>query len=146
MDPFATPADVAAWRSLTPAEQIAVATQLEFASEIIRAELPDIDTRIAAGTLSTALAKHVAVQMVLRHLANPDGIRTTTTEKAIDDYRKSVTETRDRAVSDGSIYLTETERKMLSKRGSSAFSITPSIEPTTCALAERAAINQASWR
>lgn len=146
MAAFATHADVsAAWRTLTADEQAVATTQLEFASAVIRRYVDDVDTRIADGTLDADLVKHVAVAMVLRHMRNPEGLRSTSTQQAIDDYSETVTETRDQALSAGSIYLTDEELSLIAKRGRRAFSIAPSVEPTTCAIAERAAINRASW-
>lgn len=147
MDPLATADDVAAaWRLLAPAEDLQVTNLLEFASEIIRSQVTDVDDRIAAGTLSEVLVRHVAVQMVLRHLRNPEGLRSTSVQESIDDYSTTVTETKDQALSDGSIYLTDGELSLLKARRRGAFSVTPSQEPATPVIAERVAINQASWR
>src|SRR5436190_810046 len=108
MDPFATSDDVAnAWRPLSPDEAVAVNNHLDFASEIIRSEVSGIDTRITDGAVTAGLVRHVAVSMVLRHLRNPEGLRSTSVQKSIDDYSTTTTETRDQALSDGSIYLTD---------------------------------------
>lgn len=146
MTAYATPADVeAAWRTLDAAERRLAATKLEFASEVIRARVTDLDARITAGTASAALAKHVAVEMVLRHLRNPDGTRQTSTQHSIDDYSETVTETRDGATASGGIYLTDEELSLLTRKGSSAFSIAPTRELATCAMAEQVAANRALW-
>lgn len=139
---FATPADVAlAWRALTPAETSAAEFYIEFASELIRSEIPSIDERIIAGTLSPVLVKGVVVQMVKRTLMNPEGYRTV--QESIEDY--STTMTRDSALSTGGLYLSADELAILSSRRKGAFSITPHNEPATSAINTRIAENRA-WR
>lgn len=140
MTAFATTNDVeAAWRYLTADETTTAVFQLEFASEILRAEFVTIDDRIAAGSLSAVLVKGVVVAMILRAMKNPSGYRSV--QESIEDY--STTKTRDSALSTGDVYLSESERKVLSRRASGAFSVTPAQEPTTCATLEQVALRRA---
>jgi hypothetical protein len=73
--PFATADDVDVMRSLDSDERDRATVLLRYASAQIRKNLPDIDTRIASGALDPDLANLAAVQMVLRVLRNPDGVR-----------------------------------------------------------------------
>lgn len=77
--PFATVQDVAArWRALSDAEKTLTTTLLADASAVIRAKVPDVDTRIGNGKLDPALPRLVTVNMVLRVLRNPRAIRSET--------------------------------------------------------------------
>ena len=69
------------------------------------AALPSIPERIAAGTLNPSLVAGVVEDMVLRVVGNPRGVR----QVSIDDYSETI----DRAVSSGSLYLSDDERKLL---------------------------------
>ena len=139
-DPFATTADIEnAWRALTAEETNVAEFWLEFASEVIRAEVPDIDDRIASGDLSAVVARGVTVAMVLRRLQNPEGFRSV--QQAIEDY--SETKTRDSALSAGGVYLSEEELCLLRGRGSGAFSITPYSPPSTYDVLSRVAQRRA---
>lgn len=66
-DPFATAEDVAArWRTLTSDEQ-AIADQLCIdASNMIREQWPDVDARVAAGTLMAETLERIVANMVKR--------------------------------------------------------------------------------
>ena len=65
--PFATAADVAArWRTLTSDEQTTADTLAADASDMIRARWPDVDDRIAAGTLTALSLTRVVANMVKR--------------------------------------------------------------------------------
>lgn len=74
-DPFATPDDVDQYLPLDDGGRDSAAQLLVVASALIRRSFPDIDTRIGNGQLDAELAKFVAVQMVLRVLRNPAGVR-----------------------------------------------------------------------
>lgn len=118
MADFATHADVAnAWRTLTAAEQGVATAKLGYASRIVRANVPTVDARIASGALDSDLVRDVVVEMVLRHLRNPDGKRS----EQLDDYAY----TRDQALSAGEIFLTDLELGMLRgpAHGHGAFSV-----------------------
>ena len=118
MASFASTSDVEGlWRTLTEDEKVIAGNQLTFASAIIRQAVPDIDDRIAAGTLDADLVKNVAVSMVLRVMRNPDG----KLEESIDDYSYR----RDSAQSTGAMYLSDSELKLLKARRSRSFSVAP---------------------
>jgi len=75
-DPFATPDDVDQLFPLgDDPSRDAAAQLLMVASALIRRSYPDIDTRISGGQLDASLPQFVAVQMVLRVLRNPAGVR-----------------------------------------------------------------------
>lgn len=74
-DPFATPDDVDRFLPLDDAGRDAATQLLAVASALIRRSYPDVDTRIGNGQLDASLAQFVAVQMVLRVLRNPSGVR-----------------------------------------------------------------------
>lgn len=133
MDPFATPSDVEGmWRPLTDDEATVVANQLDFASAIIRQQVPTVDDRIQDGSLDAALVMFIATSMVVRSARNPDGWRTE--QRQIDDY--SATLTRDGTVSGGGIYLADDELALLAQKTSGAFSIGTSYpKPTHADLA-----------
>lgn len=132
-DSFATPSDVAAaWRPLTDLEEITVATQLAYASAIIRTNVPDIDDRLAAGKVDPTLVRGITVEMVLRQARNPTGV--TSTSESLEDYQYS--EAYSEEVATGSIFLADAELALLQRprrRRRGAFSIAPGIDPPTCA-------------
>lgn len=142
MTAFATTADVAAaWRPLAPDESTFAEFWLEQASEMIRDEFVTVDDRITAGSLSAVIVKGVAVAMVIRLMKNPDGMRSV--QESIEDY--SVTRTRDSALSAGELYMSESERRRLTRRGRQAFSISQTDELATCETWDRIAVHRA-WR
>lgn len=115
--PYGSVSDVEArWRSLTAEEAVRADELLAEASRTIDAECYGVADRIAAGTLSADLAGDVAVNMVIRRMKNPDGLRS----EQVDDYRY----VRDDVVASGEMYLTDQERRKLSPRPRGAFSIT----------------------
>lgn len=67
MAALATAADVAAmWRPLTAEETTQAATLVDYASAVVRARFPDVDARVAAGSLDAALPRLVVASMVKR--------------------------------------------------------------------------------
>lgn len=132
---FATSGDVAVamMRALSPAETAWAEQQLSFATAMVRERVPDVDTRVSAGSLDRLIVKGVVVAMVTRVLKNPDGTRSTSTARAIDDYREERTTTTDQALSDGVLRLTDDELALLRSGGArrGAFSIAPSQPVTT---------------
>lgn len=65
--PFATASDVAArWRTLSDAETVTADTLAADASDMIRTRWPDVDDRIAAGTLTALSLTRVVANMVKR--------------------------------------------------------------------------------
>lgn len=63
------------FRPLSAAEQSLTRGLLRRASAIIRGRYPDVDARVAAGTLSADTASLAAINMVLPVLRNPNGLR-----------------------------------------------------------------------
>lgn len=77
--PLATVGDVAAqFGSMSTAQQGLASTLLRGASALLRARVPDLDARIAAGTLDPSLAALAATNLVLRVMRNPTGLRSKT--------------------------------------------------------------------
>lgn len=123
MADLATVADVESrWRPLT-AEQLPVALALlGDASRVLRARQPDLDTRIAAGTLDGQLVAGVVARAVLRVLRNPDG----KVQESIDDYAFR----RADAVADGLLYVDPGDLALVGDDSpGAAFGITPAGEP-----------------
>lgn len=143
MTAYATSDDVAAaWRPLLSDEVNVADELLDFAAEIIRSEISDVDDRITAGTLTVDLVKGINRAMVLRVMKNPNGARSVTQQHSIDDYSESTTTTTDAALSTGELYLTDTERKLLTARRSSAFSIAPGRPAPTQAQLDQVLLNR----
>lgn len=77
--PLATVGELAElFRPLTTAEQSLAAALLRRASGMVRSRLPNVDIRIAAGTLDAGQAALAVIHMVLRVMRNPAGVRTET--------------------------------------------------------------------
>jgi hypothetical protein len=110
VDPFGTPADVEErWGRPLTAEQVTlVVSLLAAASRMIRAQLADVDARIADGWLDPALVVDVAVEMVLRVLRNPSGL----TQQSAGPYEGRY----DDRVAAGFLYLKDDEAALLSGR------------------------------
>ncbi len=123
----ATPADVAAElgrsaESLTAAETIQYQAWLRRIEATIKVRIPDLDARIAAGTLDVDTVISVEAAAVARKALNPEGLRSIT--RSIDDG--SVTKMRDSDLSNGVLFIADDEWLLLlpvEPRG--AFSITP---------------------
>lgn len=73
MADFATWQDVQErWRPLTSAEQGVATTLLGDVSDMIRARFPDVDTRIANGSLTAATVKRIASAAVKRAMISSE--------------------------------------------------------------------------
>lgn len=128
MASFATSDDVEErWRTLSDDELTIADNLLAYASAVVRQAVTDADDRIADATLDVVLVKNIVVSMVLRVMQNPDGVLEE--EEAIDDYRTR--RRRDSAVSTGEMYISDSELKLLQRRRSGSFSITPYRAETT---------------
>ena len=78
MTTYATVAEVRTLHGPMTDEQTATATDLLVrASAMLRGRVPGMDARIDAGTLDPVLASTAVVGMVLRVLANPRGVKST---------------------------------------------------------------------
>jgi hypothetical protein len=138
MASFATREQVAGlWRPLKPAEEIVVDNQLAKASRLVRRLVPDVDARIAADTLDAEVVGDVVVDMVLRVMRNPEGMRS----EEIDGYSY----TRDTALSAGALYLSDDELALLKAPAGSAFSVRLNPETPTESTIRAAQANQARW-
>jgi hypothetical protein len=105
-------ADIKArWRPLTAEEEAVAQAYLDDAWAVVLSQVPGIEARITAGSLSLDLVVKVVAAMVLRIMRNPDGIR----QWQIDD----ASFTRDQALSAGLLYLADSERAELMPRASS---------------------------
>lgn len=78
--PLATVGDVGELYpgTLTTAQEGLVGALLRRASSMVRNAYPDLADRIAAGTLDPDIVAHAVVNMVLRVLSNPRGLRSET--------------------------------------------------------------------
>lgn len=81
-----TPEPLATWqelqssyRQLTEPEQQDATVLLQWASALLRSKCPDLDRRVAAGTLDPDLPRLVVCEMVKRAVRNPEGLRTDVT-------------------------------------------------------------------
>lgn len=96
------PSDLAdRWRPLSVEEEPVAQALLDDAWAVLLAQVPGIEARMTAGTLSDALVRKVESAMVLRVLRNPEGWR----QWSIDD----ASFTRDQSLSAGQLYLAPEE-------------------------------------
>lgn len=114
-----------------PATQSTVETLLEDAEDTILREFPDIPTRIADGDLPVSRVAKIEARMVIRHLRNPGGLRST--QQGAGPYQQTVTFGGEEP---GSLYLTEDDRRELrdpSTLKGKAFTVdnTPSYYPSS---------------
>lgn len=126
MTALATWEDVQAqWRPLTPAEQGVATKRLDQASAIIRANVPDVDARMADGADYANLVVGTVCDMVIRYMRNPDA----KIQEKIDDYSYMKAQTSD----DGRMYLLPDELELLlgTPQPDGAFTITPAYTPPT---------------
>lgn len=127
--PLATWSDVEAiWRPLSDQEKLIANTRCAQASDYIRARVPNIDDRIASGTIDSGMVAAIVADMVLRVMINPERARSVS--RAIADYQRTVTI--DQSVSAGALYLTNDELMILRGRRSRAFTIMPSPGERWC--------------
>ncbi len=119
---FATVDDVAAELGRDVPEDPVVVRQwqrwLDRAEAMIRARIPDLDARVASGTLATATVGSVQAAAVARLVRNPEGLRTS--QVSVDDA--STSRTTEAAVSTGELVVTGTEWSLL-LGDSGAFSV-----------------------
>lgn len=109
MEPFATVEDLEKhWHPLTDEQEVVAEQLLESASALIRNEFPDIDSRIAAGKLSSRVPLVITVEMVKRVMRNPEGALQKTTGPF------SVTYHADALAAE--LFLTDEDRRQLRPR------------------------------
>jgi hypothetical protein len=120
MAAFAVVTDLEArWRPLSPQEQTTATTLLEDASATIRAEVPDVDTRLTAGTLDAGIPLMVACAMVKRAMLAGDAAGVTNQQESVGPFMRGLTF----ANPTGDLYLTKRERRMLGAQAGGAFAI-----------------------
>jgi len=124
MADFATVDDIAStWRPLTEQEREAAGGLLPLGSAVIRHRFPSIDSRIDAGHLDPNLVKLVLVQMVIRVLRNPEGLRV----MSLGAY----SETRESSPDHLGLHLTDDEVAVLAPRsragGFGSIPLTPGL-------------------
>lgn len=111
----------ARFRSLDSAEQNMAQALLDDAWAVLTMTVPDLEDRMAAGTVSLDGVVFVVSAMALRVLRNPDGYK----RMSVDD----TTLERDSSLSAGALYVSPDEVALLTGRASSsrrgAFSIAP---------------------
>ena len=120
--PLAVPEDVAArWRPLTAAEEELVTALIDDASRMVRAMVPTVDTRIAAGTLDAELVAGVVARMVKRVMEDPSGRLQSWT---VDDYTERWSEVQ------AGLWISDSDMDLLLPAGvsSAAFTIRPTYE------------------
>ncbi len=77
--PYAVKEDVAVlYRPLSGPEEAMVTALLEHASAMLRARFPNLDQKIADGDIDATQAKVAVVNMVLRVIRNPGGLKSET--------------------------------------------------------------------
>lgn len=100
---FATKNDVAArWRALTVAEETLVDVLLEDASDMIRVRWPDIDDRVAAGTVDAKTLTRIVSAMVRRAVMNRSIEGVASQQTTAGPFSQNVTLSN----ADGNLYLT----------------------------------------
>jgi hypothetical protein len=106
--PYATSATIEAmWRDMTAEEETRADTLCRYASEIIRAKVPTLDARIAAGKVAADLPALICAQMVLRVLRNPSGVAAETVGPWSVTYGSSGTQ------ATGALLLTDEDMALL---------------------------------
>lgn len=111
--PYAIPQDVAdLFRPLSDAEGSTVEALLAHASTMLRARFPHLDDRIAAGTLDAGQPMVAVVNMVLRVVRNPAGLRSETVGP--------MTRVFDSSQAAGLLAVTDAETALLSTSSSSS--------------------------
>jgi hypothetical protein len=94
---------------LTIGEADKITLLLQNAAALLQVQVPQLDARIAAGSLDADVVAAVSTAMVHRVMLNPDGRRQNTV--SVDDASTSWTV--DVAVSTGALYLSDQERAVL---------------------------------
>lgn len=106
VEPLATASDIEGlWRPLSDDEQVVATNKIAVASALLRHQVPTVDVRLEAGTLSPDLVRGVVVEAVKRSMqGDPAGLRSRT------DTRGPFTETRVyRDAVDYGLYFTPAE-------------------------------------
>lgn len=104
-----------------PATDEQIARLLEDAEDTVSGEFPDLNDRIDGGEIPPTRVAKVIARMVIRHIRNPEGVRST--QSTTGPFSEHVTFGGD---APGTIYLTDEDRAELAPRGvGRAFTIDP---------------------
>ncbi|MBG6083242.1 Gp19/Gp15/Gp42 family protein [Zhihengliuella flava] len=141
MAAYATYQDLQKRWSSMPADldQDTVTLFLEDASTLLRAWYPDVDARIAAGTLDDEAVKIIVCGMVRRALERPDDRDPGVTQRT--DTTGPFSQTFQYRDADAVLYLTKNDRRILggSARNRKAFTThpAPARRPGPAVMSER---------
>ena len=128
--PFATATDVAArWRTLTSQETDRANVLAADASDMIRSRWPDVDERVAAGTLSELSLTRVVANMVKRAMivGNNEGLESHSEGAGPFNYSDKFTNP------NANLYFTAEDVRLLTgKRGGRAFGVDLSSNVPPC--------------
>lgn len=91
-----------------PTDEGQVTTLIEDAEDTVLRAFPTIQTRIDDGTLPEARVRKVVARMVMRHLRNPTGMRST--QQGAGPFQQTTTFGGDEP---GTLYLTDADRSEL---------------------------------
>lgn len=124
MAAYATAEDLQArWKTLSPEEQARAATLLGDASLWLREWFPDLDARIASGSIEAGIALMVACAMVKRAMI-ASGLEGVTYAQDSEIYGPFSHQTgRTYKNPEGNLYVTAAERDLLEGRTSDAISM-----------------------
>ncbi|MER7167035.1 hypothetical protein ABT336_13335 [Micromonospora sp. NPDC000207] len=135
--PLATAGQVAAvFRPLNAEEERLVSAWLAQASRLLRHRFPDLDDRIAAGTLHARTAADAAVSMVLRVARRPGaltgvgGLRSESTGPFRRDYYDSAADDTDLVVTDVEVALLNPKVTRAGRRGAGTIMMQPGMATT----------------
>lgn len=118
--PFATVEELkAGWSDFPDGGEALATILLARASRIIRADVPDVDARITAGTLDPDLVGDIACAMVKRAMLNSDTPGVSNTQETAGPFQQTFTYTNP----SGDLYLLKAERSRLLGGVQRAFTI-----------------------
>lgn len=95
------------------------------AEDLIRYEVPDVEDRIADDVLDVARLARVVANVVIRHLRNPQGLRSQ--QESTGPFSSSFTVAGDRP---GELWLSDADRALLSGDSASRRPVAFTIDPT----------------
>lgn len=112
MTAYATIGDLESrWRSLSNSDEARAEALLDDAAVWLRTWAPDLDSRIADGSLDESVPVMISCAMVKRAMLDSDGMSSETSQQAAGVYSQSMT--RAFANPQGNLYLTGQEKDML---------------------------------
>lgn len=97
------------FRPLSDQEKTITTAMIRYVSALIRGMVPNLDSRVSAGTLDNDLVVLAAIMPVKRVLMNQDGVR----QKSETTGPFSDSVTLDNAISSGLLYVSEDDVKNL---------------------------------